>query len=126
MRQSLVLGILNSVRTSTTTKPPFTTIPYDSIEDTYIILAPNGIYDMNHPVMNDDPDNPWNLVDKYQSVSPDGSKIVYSKLPDSKVNQFINYRTSLLAMYLFLTEDPSALNSWTYLENPFYYLCLHA
>ncbi|CAI2190795.1 12593_t:CDS:2, partial [Funneliformis geosporum] len=85
----------------------------------YLILAPNEIYDMNHPVMNDDPNNPWNLVDKYQSVSPDGSTIVYSKLPDSKVNQFITYKTSLLAMYLFLTGDPSAFNAWTYLENPF-------
>ncbi|CAI2169979.1 17917_t:CDS:2 [Funneliformis geosporum] len=85
----------------------------------YIILTPNGIYDMNHPVMNDDPNNPWNLVDKYQSVSPDGSEIVYSKLPDSNVNQFTTYKTSLLAMYLFLTGNPSALDSWTYLENPF-------
>ncbi|CAI2186409.1 6855_t:CDS:2 [Funneliformis geosporum] len=85
----------------------------------YIILTPNEIYDMNRPVMNDDPNNPWNLVDKYQSVSPDGSEIVYSKLPDSNVNQFATYKTSLLAMYLFLTGDSSALGAWTYLENPF-------
>ncbi|CAG8559776.1 5226_t:CDS:2, partial [Funneliformis caledonium] len=88
----------------------------------YIILTPNEIYDMNHPVKNDDPNNPWNLVDQYQSVSPDNtisSEIAYIKQPDSNVNQFATYKTSLLAMYLFLTGDPSALSSWTYMENPF-------
>ncbi|CAI2166722.1 1014_t:CDS:2 [Funneliformis geosporum] len=76
----------------------------------------------DEPVQNDDPNNPWNLVTKYQSVTPNGeinSGVELIQQPDSKLNQFSTYPTSLLAMYLFLTGDSSALASWAYQENPF-------
>ncbi|CAG8481000.1 16218_t:CDS:2 [Funneliformis caledonium] len=80
------------------------------------------IYNLDEPLQNADPNNPWNLVTKYQSVSPNdkiNSETTLIQQPDSKLNQFSTYQTSLLAMYLFLTGDSSALSSWTYQENPF-------
>ncbi|CAI2175250.1 8941_t:CDS:2 [Funneliformis geosporum] len=86
----------------------------------YIMLTPNEIYNLNEPVYNDDPNNPWNLVTKYQSISPNGDiKTELIQQPDSSSNQFSTYPSSLLAIYLFLTGDSSAFGSWTYQENPF-------
>ncbi|CAG8626977.1 1537_t:CDS:2 [Funneliformis caledonium] len=88
----------------------------------YIILTPNENYDLEQPVNNNDPNNPWNLVNKYQSVTPEGkinSEIVFVQQPDSNVNQFSTYQSSLFAMYLFLTGDSSAFSSWSVQENPF-------
>ncbi len=84
----------------------------------FIVLTPSESYDLNIPTYNDDPNNPWNLVTKYQSISPDGtisSNPVFIQQPDSNSNQFSTYRSLLIAM---LTGDPSALGSWTYKENP--------
>ncbi|CAG8498060.1 883_t:CDS:2 [Funneliformis caledonium] len=87
----------------------------------FIILTPKEDYNLIVPSNNDDPNNPWNLVTKYQSVSNGKilSETAFSQQPDSKSNQFTTYKTSLLAMYLFLTGDSSAISSWTYQENPF-------
>ncbi|CAI2193712.1 49_t:CDS:2, partial [Funneliformis geosporum] len=88
----------------------------------YIILTPEQSYDLDEPFQNSDSNNPWNLVSKYQSVSPTGginSESAIIQQPDSKLNQFSTYPTSLLAMYLFLTGDSSAFSAWTYQENPF-------
>ncbi|PKK70423.1 hypothetical protein RhiirC2_866190 [Rhizophagus irregularis] len=40
------------------------------------------------------------------------------QIPDENTNMFIDIRTSLFAMYLFLTGDSSALSNWSYTENP--------
>ncbi|CAI2180788.1 844_t:CDS:2, partial [Funneliformis geosporum] len=75
-------------------------------------------YNSNEPIQNDDLNNPWNLVTKYQSVSNGSTRneTAFIQQPDSKSNQFSTYPTSLLAMYLLLTGDSSALGSWTYQE----------
>ncbi|CAG8701905.1 4780_t:CDS:2 [Funneliformis caledonium] len=88
----------------------------------FIILTPNHDYDLNVPVKDDDPNNPWNLVTEYQSVTPNGDispETTFIQRPDSKLNLFSTYSTSLMAMYLFLTGDYSSLGSWSYQENPF-------
>ncbi|POG75859.1 hypothetical protein GLOIN_2v1561207 [Rhizophagus irregularis DAOM 181602=DAOM 197198] len=38
--------------------------------------------------------------------------------PDKNTNMFIDIRTSLFAMYLFLAGDSSALSNWAYIDNP--------
>ncbi|RGB39121.1 hypothetical protein C1646_690672 [Rhizophagus diaphanus] len=38
--------------------------------------------------------------------------------PDKNTNMFIDIRTSLFAMYLFLAGDSSALSNWAYTDNP--------
>ncbi|CAI2177716.1 20406_t:CDS:2 [Funneliformis geosporum] len=88
----------------------------------FIILTPNNSYDLDVPDQDDDPNNPWNLVTEYHSVSPNGEinpKTTFIQRPDSNSNLFSTYPTSLLAMYLFLTGDSSSLGSWSYQENPF-------
>ncbi|POG58343.1 hypothetical protein GLOIN_2v1731653 [Rhizophagus irregularis DAOM 181602=DAOM 197198] len=40
------------------------------------------------------------------------------QIPDKNTNMFIDIRTSLFAMYLFLTGDSSALSNWPYADNP--------
>ncbi|CAG8677149.1 12056_t:CDS:2 [Funneliformis caledonium] len=76
----------------------------------------------DEPVVNVDPNNPWNLVTEYKSVSPNGqisSEPILIQQPEDSLNQFSTYETSLFAMYLFLTGDSSALSSWSYKANPF-------
>ncbi|CAI2192055.1 12914_t:CDS:2 [Funneliformis geosporum] len=89
----------------------------------YIILSPAINYNLDEPEQNSDPNNPWNLVAKYQTVSPDDKIIspntAFIQHPESNLNLFSTYQTSLLAMYLFLTGDSSAISSWAYQENPF-------
>ncbi|PKY49985.1 hypothetical protein RhiirA4_529172 [Rhizophagus irregularis] len=70
---------------------------------------------------NDDPNNPWNLAPTYSKVLDDGttdSNPYIIQQPDENTNMFIDYRTALFAMYLFLTGDSSALSNWSYLKNP--------
>ncbi|POG77695.1 hypothetical protein GLOIN_2v1544860 [Rhizophagus irregularis DAOM 181602=DAOM 197198] len=38
--------------------------------------------------------------------------------PDKNTNMFIDIRTSLFAIYLFLAGDSSALSNWAYIDNP--------
>ncbi|RGB38715.1 hypothetical protein C1646_691754, partial [Rhizophagus diaphanus] len=38
--------------------------------------------------------------------------------PDKNTNMFIDIRTSLFAIYLFLAGDSSALSNWSYADNP--------
>ncbi|GET64057.1 hypothetical protein GLOIN_2v1581148 [Rhizophagus irregularis DAOM 181602=DAOM 197198] len=38
--------------------------------------------------------------------------------PDKNMNMFIDIKTSLFAIYLFLAGDSSALSNWSYAENP--------
>ncbi|POG69468.1 hypothetical protein GLOIN_2v1626983 [Rhizophagus irregularis DAOM 181602=DAOM 197198] len=40
------------------------------------------------------------------------------QIPDKNTNMFIDIRTSLFAIYLFLIGDSSALSNWPYTENP--------
>ena len=53
----------------------------------YILLSPTLDYSLDERTINDDPNNPWNL----------------DQSPDANTNMFINYKTALFAMYLFLT-----------------------
>ncbi|RGB43111.1 hypothetical protein C1646_681702 [Rhizophagus diaphanus] len=38
--------------------------------------------------------------------------------PDENTNMFVDFGTSIFAMYLFLTGDSGALSNWTYKNNP--------
>ncbi|GBC33614.2 hypothetical protein GLOIN_2v823409 [Rhizophagus irregularis DAOM 181602=DAOM 197198] len=38
--------------------------------------------------------------------------------PNGNTNMFVDFKTSLFAMYLFLTGDSSALTNWPYISNP--------
>ncbi|POG69394.1 hypothetical protein GLOIN_2v1627227 [Rhizophagus irregularis DAOM 181602=DAOM 197198] len=40
------------------------------------------------------------------------------QIPDENTNMFMDIKTSLFAIYLFLAGDSSALSNWTYTENP--------
>ncbi|POG68973.1 hypothetical protein GLOIN_2v1631509 [Rhizophagus irregularis DAOM 181602=DAOM 197198] len=40
------------------------------------------------------------------------------QMPDKNTNMFIDIRTSLFAIYLFLAGDSSALSNWSYADNP--------
>ena len=74
----------------------------------FIILKPTGIYSLDVPSFGTaDPNNPWNLVDQYYTFTDNeyNQNTFISKKPDNKVNMFINFHSSLLAMYNFLTGE---------------------
>ncbi|PKK60164.1 hypothetical protein RhiirC2_871032, partial [Rhizophagus irregularis] len=62
-----------------------------------------------------------NDVSSYSQIDNDGninSSPFMFQIPDKNTNMFIDIRTSLFAMYLFLTGDSSALFNWPYADNP--------
>ena len=71
----------------------------------WILLTPSQDYDLDVPIVNDDPNNPWSLTDIYNQVengviAPDTSLV---QKPDMNTNMFTDYATSIFATYLFLT-----------------------
>ncbi|POG74030.1 hypothetical protein GLOIN_2v1580175, partial [Rhizophagus irregularis DAOM 181602=DAOM 197198] len=55
---------------------------------------------------NDDPNNPWSLAPSYSQVIDNNGNInpnpFMIQTPDKNTNMFIDIRTSLFAIYLFL------------------------
>ncbi|PKY63026.1 hypothetical protein RhiirA4_551380 [Rhizophagus irregularis] len=70
----------------------------------------------------DDPNNPWKLAPSYNQIIDNNGNINSNpsmiQIPDKNTNMFMDIRTSLFAMYLFLAGDSSALSNWEYTENP--------
>ena len=68
------------------------------------LLQPNSNIDLDsfNPEINDlnDTNNPWSLTNKYFN---DTSNQLLIEKPDEYTNLFVNYQTSLLVLYLFLT-----------------------
>ncbi|PKY39676.1 hypothetical protein RhiirA4_452899 [Rhizophagus irregularis] len=89
----------------------------------YILLSPKSDFSLEKHNTNDkDPNNPWNLAPSYsQIIDNDGnisSNPFMFQIPDKNTNMFIDIRTSLFAIYLFLIGDSSALSNWPYADNP--------
>ncbi|RGB23444.1 hypothetical protein C1646_806512 [Rhizophagus diaphanus] len=78
-------------------------------------------YPLNERIINDDPNNPWNLSPNYQvfenntSINP--SLFILQK-PDENTNMFTTFATSFFATCLLLTGDTSSFSNWSYEENP--------
>ena len=72
----------------------------------YILLSPETDFSFKEYMNNNDPNNPWNLVSAYYRVLENGT-IDYNPYmiqpPNGNTNMFANYKTALLATYLFLT-----------------------
>ncbi len=73
----------------------------------YILLSPKSEFSLEEHINNKDPNDPWNLVPSYnQVIDNDGninSNPFMIQTPDKNTNMFIDIKTSLFAMYLFLT-----------------------
>ncbi|CAG8648480.1 647_t:CDS:2 [Funneliformis caledonium] len=84
----------------------------------WILLKPRKDYSLDDPPANhDDPNNPWELTDRYNQVLHNGTIVSFVQQPDKNTNMFTNYGTSLLSMYLYLTGDSNALPNWEYRDN---------
>ncbi|CAG8554329.1 7583_t:CDS:2 [Funneliformis mosseae] len=57
----------------------------------------------------------YNQVLENGTIEPNSS---FVQRPDLNTNMFIDYGTSLLSMYLYLTGDSNALSNWEYKNNP--------
>jgi hypothetical protein len=73
----------------------------------YILLSPKSKFSLEqYNTNNNDPNNPWNLATSYsQIIDNDGnisSNPFMFQIPDKNTNMFIDIRTSLFAIYLFL------------------------
>ncbi|PKY29121.1 hypothetical protein RhiirB3_445628 [Rhizophagus irregularis] len=86
----------------------------------YILLSPKTNITFNEFLHNNDSNNPWNIVPTYIQVFENGtnnSNPILIQQPDGNTNMFVNFKTALFAMYLFLTGDSSALSNWSYIDN---------
>ncbi|GET00353.1 hypothetical protein GLOIN_2v1874127 [Rhizophagus clarus] len=87
----------------------------------YILLLPRSDFSFDTRSINNDPNNPWNLATTYNQIFENGtvdSNPFLVQPPNGNTNMFVDFRTSLFAMYKFLTGDPSTLTNWTYIDNP--------
>ncbi|EXX66833.1 hypothetical protein RirG_120010 [Rhizophagus irregularis DAOM 197198w] len=89
----------------------------------FILLSPKSEFSLKQYTNNDDPNNPWNLAPSYSQVTDNDGNInsnpfTIIQTPDKNTNMFIDIRTSLFAIYLFLAGDSSALSNWSYADNP--------
>ncbi|GES90191.1 hypothetical protein GLOIN_2v1874127 [Rhizophagus clarus] len=87
----------------------------------YILLSPEDNFSFNSYTNDNDTNNPWNIVPAYHQVFENGTfdpNPYMIQQPDGNTNMFVNFRTAIFAMYLFLTGDSSALTNWSYIDNP--------
>ncbi|GES97115.1 hypothetical protein GLOIN_2v1768207 [Rhizophagus clarus] len=87
----------------------------------YILLSPNPNFSFEEYTNNSDPNNPWNIAPSYHQVFDNGSinpDPYMIQLPSGNTNMFVDFGTSIFAMYKFLTGDPSALSNWSYKDDP--------
>ncbi|PKK75979.1 hypothetical protein RhiirC2_816053 [Rhizophagus irregularis] len=87
----------------------------------YILLSPKMNYSLGERIVNDDPNNPWNMAPTYQVF--ENATSLFSNLfilqnPDENTNMFTNFGTSFFATCLLLTGDTSSLSNWPYEKNP--------
>jgi hypothetical protein len=69
----------------------------------YILLLPRSDYSFDQYTNNTDPNNPWNIANTYNQVFNNGSMdSFFIQKPDENTNMFVDFRTALFAMYLFL------------------------
>ncbi|CAG8568613.1 16031_t:CDS:2 [Funneliformis caledonium] len=79
-----------------------------------LLLKPKSPFNEEDLGNINEPNNPWNLTDRFFQVS-DGKinrNMTLFKVPDDYTNLFSNYPNSLLAMSIFLTGDGSLFNRW--------------
>jgi hypothetical protein len=72
----------------------------------YILLSPRSQFSFDTRTNNDDPNNPWNIASTYNQVFENGTMDPNPYMiqpPDENTNMFVNFRTAVFAMYLFLT-----------------------
>ena len=70
-----------------------------------ILLRPSLNYSLDKPTINNDPNNPWNLNTIYYKMENGtiAQDALFAQGPDNNTNMFTEYKTALLAVYLFLT-----------------------
>ena len=73
----------------------------------YIILKPNFDYLKEGIIFNDDLNNPWNLVDSFFSINPNGTlgDATFIQSPKTDTSMFTSFPSSLLALFLVLTGN---------------------
>lgn len=75
----------------------------------HLLLKPSQIFALDTLTINDDPNNPWNLVNKYVTYFTNNDSYnqdsIVIQQPDGNTNMFTLYSSSLLALYGFLTGN---------------------
>jgi hypothetical protein len=72
----------------------------------YILLSPRSQFSFDERTNNNDPNNPWNIASTFNQVFENGTmdpNLYIIQPPDGNTNMFVDFRTAIFAMYLFLT-----------------------
>jgi hypothetical protein len=78
----------------------------------YILLSPKMNYSLDERIINNDPNNPWNMATTYQAFENEtsvNSSLFILQKPDENTNMFTNFLTSFFATCLLLTGNESFL-----------------
>ncbi|PKY50974.1 hypothetical protein RhiirA4_467762 [Rhizophagus irregularis] len=87
----------------------------------HILLSPKMNYSLDKRIINDDPNNPWNMAPTYQVFDNEtsiDSNIFILQTPDENTNMFTTFSTSFFATCSLLTGDTSSFYNWPYEDNP--------
>ena len=72
----------------------------------FILLSPGPDFTFEKRTNNNDPNNPWNIAPAYNQIFENGTvspNPFIIQPPNGNTNMFVDFRTSLFAMYKFLT-----------------------
>ncbi|PKY52182.1 hypothetical protein RhiirA4_469660 [Rhizophagus irregularis] len=111
------------LRTSKADDMNYQIIPYLYALAFYVLLSPKSSYSLDKRIVNDDPNNPWNLIPTYQVYENETINVLNNNLfilqkPDENTNTFTDFSTSFFATSLLLTGDTSSFSNWPYEKNP--------
>ncbi|CAJ0878828.1 10250_t:CDS:2 [Entrophospora sp. SA101] len=88
----------------------------------FLLLKPIQNVALDNPNLNNDPNNPWNLVNKYYTYFASNSSCNQDSFlvqqPNENTNMFAHFPSSTLAMYNFLTDN-GAFGAWELQNNSY-------
>ncbi|CAJ0908832.1 2849_t:CDS:2 [Entrophospora sp. SA101] len=81
----------------------------------FLLLKPSQNFTIDQPTINNDSNNPWNLVNKYYTYFANNNSYsqdsYFIQQPDGNTNMFTLFPSSILAMYNFLAGDNEAFKN---------------
>ncbi|RIB11421.1 hypothetical protein C2G38_2250159 [Gigaspora rosea] len=87
----------------------------------HLLLRPIIDVSLDYPSYSNDPNDPWNLATKYNTIDPNGTIEVNSSLiepPTATTNMFMLMGSAIAAVYIMLTGDTNPISYWDLDNHP--------
>ncbi|RIB11417.1 hypothetical protein C2G38_2042690 [Gigaspora rosea] len=81
----------------------------------HLLLRPASSVSLEYPSYSNDPNDPWNLATKYNTIDPNGTIEDNSSLiepPTATTNMFMLMGSAIAAVYIMLTGNTDPISYW--------------